>query len=533
MKQAAHLLVVLLIIGSAATSGVVSVGSTSAAAPSDLVQNGGFENSSNNFDSGGFNTLGTGSTTITGWRVSSGEVDQVVGQWSPQDGSVSIDLSGGEPGAIEQNITGLEVGERYELTYYYTGQPDHEGEYEAGVEIANLNITEAASSSNSASSPGWTLATHNFTAGNTTETLTFTQGATPQDNAGMAIDNVSIVESSDPIDTTAPNVSIDQPTEGATLTTTDVALNVSANESGNWTYSVDGGPNQTATDANGTKTLNVTLSGLADGSHTATVSIEDDGGNVGTDTVNFSIDTTPQDLVQNGGFENSSNNFGSDETNNNLDAEVDAESTAIDGWRVSSGEVDQVGNFWSPQDGFVSIDLTGSEPGAIEQDVTELEAEKRYELTYYYRNNTEQTRKHEARVEIADLNITETANSSTDWTLATHNFIAGNTTEKLKFTQITPTNNKAGMVIDNVSIVESSDPIDTTAPNVSIDQPAGGATLTTSNVSLNVSANETGTWTYSVDGGHNQTATGANGTQTLNGTLSTLADGSTTVETRL
>jgi choice-of-anchor C domain-containing protein len=254
----------------------------------DLVQNGGFENSSNNFASGGFKTLDTGTDAITGWRVSSGEVDQV-GSWTSQDGSVSIDLSGSEPGAIEQNIAGLQVGEDYVLTYYYTGQPDHGGEYEAVVEIANLDITEAASSSNSASSPGWTLATHNFTAGNTTETLTFTQGATPQDNAGLAIDNVSIVESSDSIDTAAPAPSIDQPAEDATLTGSNVALNVSTNESGNWTYSVDGGANETAPGANGTQTLNVTLSGLAGGSHTATVYIEDDRGNVGMARLNFSV----------------------------------------------------------------------------------------------------------------------------------------------------------------------------------------------------------------------------------------------------
>jgi len=190
MKQATHLLVVFLIIGSAATSGVVFVGSTSAAAPSDLVQNGGFENYSNNFDSGkDSEQVVAGSDAIDGWRVSSGNVDQVGKYWPPQDGSVSI------------------------------------------------------------------------------------------------------VESSDQPDTTAPNVNIDQPTEGATLTTTDVALNVSANESGNWTYSVDGGNNQTATGANGTQTLNVTLSGLADGSHTATVYIEDGGGNVDTDTVSFTVST--------------------------------------------------------------------------------------------------------------------------------------------------------------------------------------------------------------------------------------------------
>jgi choice-of-anchor C domain-containing protein len=288
MSQTTKPIFAVVVALSVLISGVAFIGSVSAQQP-NLVQNGSFENSSNDFSSDkNYNTLVAGSTAITGWRVSSGEVDQVGNYWSPQEGSVSIDLSGGEPGAIEQNITGLEVGERYELTYYYRGQPKVDGPYDARVEVGDLDKTVTAVN------PGdWTLATHNFTAGNTTETLTFTQGATPKSYAGMALDNVSIVESSDPIDTTAPNVSIDQPAGGATLTTSNVSLNVSANESGNWTYSVDGGPNQTATGTNGTQTLNVTLSGLADGSHTATVYIEDGGGNVDTDTVSFTVLTAP------------------------------------------------------------------------------------------------------------------------------------------------------------------------------------------------------------------------------------------------
>ena len=92
------------------------------------------------------------------------------------------------------------------------------------------------------------------------------------------------------VDTTAPTVTIDTPVEGKTLTTSDVAFNASADESGNWTYSFDGGTNNTGPIS--TQTLNETLSGLADGSHNATVYIEDDSGNVGTETVNFSVDTT-------------------------------------------------------------------------------------------------------------------------------------------------------------------------------------------------------------------------------------------------
>jgi len=474
-------------------SGVAFIGSVSAQQP-NLVQNGSFENSSNDFSSDkNYNTLVADSTAITGWRVSSGEVDQVGSYWSPQDGSVSIDLSGSEPGVIEQNVTGLEAGKRYELTYYYSGHRVQEGTYEAGVEIADLNITETASS------PGdWTLATHTFTADSTAETLTFTQ-ITPSSGAkGMAIDNVSIVESSDPIDTAAPTVSVNQPAGGATLTTSDVALNASANETGNWTYSVDGGPNQTATDANGTKTLNVTLSGLADGSHTATVYIKDDGGNIGIDTVSFTISSAPTVTTSSGGtnYTASTGGFVVDEnlTVTNPDGgTIDGATIAIGSGFNASVDTLAIDEAVAPNNSITSTNYNGT-TGVLALDGTASAAEMQTVLrtvTYAYSGETTASAR--------DIDVS---------------FALG-----------TGGNNSSTPTTAQITVTVSSD---TTAPSVTIDQPVEGSTLTTGDVAFDASANKTGNWTYSVDGDPNQTATGANGTQTLNETVSNLEDGSHT-----
>jgi len=127
-------------------------------------------------------------------------------------------------------------------------------------------------------------------------------------------------------DTTAPEVRIDQPTEGETFATDTVAFNASANETGDWTFSVDGAANQTAGGgANGTQTLNTTLT-LSDGQHNVTVYADDGSGNVGFDTVNFSVDTTPPSIsnvsVSNPDGQNVSVSFDSSEELDNISVDI-------------------------------------------------------------------------------------------------------------------------------------------------------------------------------------------------------------------
>jgi len=86
------------------------------------------------------------------------------------------------------------------------------------------------------------------------------------------------------IDTTASTITIDLPIEGYNYNTDTIALNVSADESVTWQYSING-------TANVTFTSNTTLNNLPDGNHNVTVYGNDLAGNIGSAMVNFTIDT--------------------------------------------------------------------------------------------------------------------------------------------------------------------------------------------------------------------------------------------------
>ena len=97
-------------------------------------------------------------------------------------------------------------------------------------------------------------------------------------NIGSAMVNFTV-------DTTAPVITIDNPVEGHTYSTSTVALNVTADESIiAWQYSINGV-------ANVTFTQNGTLSGILDGNHNVTVYASDSAGNIGSAIVNFTVDT--------------------------------------------------------------------------------------------------------------------------------------------------------------------------------------------------------------------------------------------------
>ena len=60
-------------------------------------------------------------TSITGWKVASGNIDLVGSAWDAADGAHSIDLSGIEPGSIIQTLHGLSTGTKYQITFDLSG----------------------------------------------------------------------------------------------------------------------------------------------------------------------------------------------------------------------------------------------------------------------------------------------------------------------------------------------------------------------------------------------------------------------------
>jgi choice-of-anchor C domain-containing protein len=161
---------------------------TSMSAGAATIVNGGFEGAF----SSTFQTLGTGSTAITGWTVSSGSVDWINTYWQPAAGSYSLDLSGDEAGSISQQLTGLSVGQRYRIKFAVAGNPDN------APTVKSLNVSAAVDNQtftfdvtgNSRADMGWLYNSFDFVAGSTSTMLSFQSSTTTA--FGPALDDVSI-----------------------------------------------------------------------------------------------------------------------------------------------------------------------------------------------------------------------------------------------------------------------------------------------------------------------------------------------------
>lgn len=184
-----------LLVG-AACAAAASLGATASYADVSII-NGSFENAS--LDPGVFTTLGTGSTAITGWTVGGLGIDYIGTYWQAADGERSIDLSGNDKGSISQMLTGLTIGQSYDVFFALAGNPD--GGAATKVAVASDGGSQSSvfffpQAGNTKSDMGWTQQLFNFTATDTTANLTFS--ATLNDAYGPALDNVSIAAVPEP-----------------------------------------------------------------------------------------------------------------------------------------------------------------------------------------------------------------------------------------------------------------------------------------------------------------------------------------------
>jgi choice-of-anchor C domain-containing protein len=163
-------------------------------ARADLVTNGSFENGT--YPGGAFATLGSGSTAIAGWTVTSGSIDWINTYWQASDGAYSIDMDGSSQGALSLATTLNTVdGQTYVLGFDMAGNPDGLPATKTlnviigGNSYAFQFDTTGATRANM----GWTHFTQTFTAsGNLGTTLSFSS-ADPG-YYGAALDNVSVNE---------------------------------------------------------------------------------------------------------------------------------------------------------------------------------------------------------------------------------------------------------------------------------------------------------------------------------------------------
>lgn len=180
----------------AAVCAALLIGSAASAA---TIQNGSFEVGPN---PGGFSTLPSGNTQITGWTVASGNIDYIGSLWQASDGNRSLDLTGNQRGSISTTITGLVVGARYALSFDLSGNPD------GRPAAKQLDVTLAApattqnfmfniqTAGNTRADMRWVTHVLSFVATSTQTLLTFSAGnGGGNGNAccfGPALDNVQI-----------------------------------------------------------------------------------------------------------------------------------------------------------------------------------------------------------------------------------------------------------------------------------------------------------------------------------------------------
>ena len=157
--------------------------------------NGSFESGAYADGGSGFEQLNAGDLSIDGWTVDSGSIDWIGTYWPPDDGSMSIDLSGAEAGTISQTFD-TTIGNTYTVSFSLSGNP-------AGlptVKTLDVSATGGTTASysydaslNSLSNMNWTQETYTFLATSPTTTLSFI--STTATAFGPAIDAVVVTES--------------------------------------------------------------------------------------------------------------------------------------------------------------------------------------------------------------------------------------------------------------------------------------------------------------------------------------------------
>jgi choice-of-anchor C domain-containing protein len=169
-------------------------------AEANLLVNGSFETGP---APGSFTNLASGSTAITGWTVSFGNIDYIGSLWVASDGSRSLDLEGSAgtcsinppncPGGIAQTFSTV-AGQQYVVTF------DLAGNLLNLPVIKTVSVSAAGQSQNftfntaghNTASMGWVTDTWTFTATGSTTTLEFDTADNPATGWGPALDNVSV-----------------------------------------------------------------------------------------------------------------------------------------------------------------------------------------------------------------------------------------------------------------------------------------------------------------------------------------------------
>jgi PGF-CTERM protein len=263
----------------------------------------------------------------------------------------------GNDGAAGQSDTTTVDTTAPSISSFNASNPDGQNvsvSFDSDETVTNISVNLSGPQNATLTEADFTESSGTYTAtyegdsdGNYTATLETAEDADGNDGATGQSDGTTV-------DTTAPAVTIEEPTDGESYDASEVSLDVAADEPvANWTYSLDGGSSESFTP-------NITLSNLAEGRHNVTVYAEDTAGNVRLKVVTFIVDTTaptiPTDsfAVTNPEDQNVSVRIDSDEPLEDIDVDItgsenatltEADFTEDNGTYTATYEGDSDGNY--------------------------------------------------------------------------------------------------------------------------------------------------------------------------------------------
>jgi choice-of-anchor C domain-containing protein len=140
-----------------------------------------------------FVTLAAGSTSITGWTITAGDMDYIGGLWSAGEGSRSLDLVGCQQGTISQTFDTVR-GARYRVSFLMAGNPGTLPTLKTLRASAGLTAHDFSFDVTGASNSNmrWSPRAFDFTASGASTTLSFTNTSSPAGCGGAALDAVDV-----------------------------------------------------------------------------------------------------------------------------------------------------------------------------------------------------------------------------------------------------------------------------------------------------------------------------------------------------
>jgi choice-of-anchor C domain-containing protein len=158
------------------------------------LNNGSFETGTFVDNGSGFQQLNAGDTSLDGWTVDAGSVDWIGTYWPAQDGSMSIDMSGTDAGAISQTFV-TTIGNTYNVSFQLSGNPADlptVKTLEVSATGGAVGLYSYDVTGNDLANMNWSPETYSFLATSASATLSFV--STTAGAFGPAIDNVVVTE---------------------------------------------------------------------------------------------------------------------------------------------------------------------------------------------------------------------------------------------------------------------------------------------------------------------------------------------------